>query len=101
MRPTAVLSHDRSERTTVPNASQGWFGLRGRRAALWVFSGFAVIVIAIAAAALFLLLGSDGPSVSAPISVGTPPLRITADGQGAWVTSERDGTVTRLDPGER
>jgi DNA-binding beta-propeller fold protein YncE/predicted Ser/Thr protein kinase len=98
VRPTAVLSDDRSERTTVPSASQGWFGLRGRRAALWILSGFAVIAIAMTAAALFLLLGSDGPSVSAPISVGTPPLRITADGQGAWVTSERDGTVTRLDP---
>jgi len=97
IRPTAVLSHDRSERTTVPSASQGWFGLRGRRAALWIFSGFAVIAIAIAIAVL-LLLGSEGPSVSAPISVGTPPLRITADGQGAWVTSERDGTVTHLDP---
>lgn len=97
VRPTAVLSHDRSERTTVPNASQGWFGVRGRRAALWIFSGFAVIAIAIAAAVL-LLLSSEGPSVSAPIAVGTPPLRITADGQGAWVTSERDGTVTRLDP---
>jgi DNA-binding beta-propeller fold protein YncE/predicted Ser/Thr protein kinase len=98
VRPTAVLSDDRSERTTVPNASQGWFGLRGKRAAVWIFSGLAVIAIAIAAAAAFLLLGSDGPSVSGPIAVGTPPLRITADGQGAWVTSERDGTVTRLDP---
>jgi serine/threonine protein kinase len=98
VRPTAVLSHDRSERTTVPNASRGWFGLRGRRAALWIFSGFAVIAVTIAIAALLLLLGSEGPSVSAPISVGTPPLRITADGEGAWVTSERDGTVTWLDP---
>src|SRR3954471_22839720 len=68
VRPTAVLSDDRSERTTVPNASQGWFGLRGRRGALWIFSGFAVIAIAIALAVL-LLLGSEGPSVSAPISV--------------------------------
>jgi DNA-binding beta-propeller fold protein YncE/predicted Ser/Thr protein kinase len=98
VRPTAVLSHDRSERSTVPNASQGWFGLRGRRAAAWVLSGFAIIVLAIVVATLFLLLGKSGPSVSAPITVGTPPLRITADGQGAWVTSERDGTVTRLDP---
>src|SRR3954469_14173233 len=97
VRPTAVLSRDRSERTTVPNASQGWFGLRGRRAALWIFSGFAVIAIAITAAVL-LLLGSGGASVSAPIPVGTPPLRITAAGQGAWVTSEHDGTVTRLAP---
>jgi serine/threonine-protein kinase len=96
VRPTAVLSHDRSERSTVPNASQSFFGRMGGRATAWILSGFAIIAIAIGLA-LFLLLGSEGPSVSAPIAVGTPPLRITADGQGAWVTSERDGTVTRLD----
>jgi DNA-binding beta-propeller fold protein YncE len=97
VRPTAVLSHDRSERTTVPNASQSFLGRMGGRATAWILSGFAIIAIVIAAAVL-LLLGGEGPSVSAPISIGTPPLRITADGQGAWVTSERDGTVTRLDP---
>ncbi|HET7506749.1 MAG TPA: protein kinase, partial [Solirubrobacterales bacterium] len=98
VRPTAVLSHDRSERTTVPNASQGWFGLvAGRRAALWIFSGFAVIAIAIGVA-VFLLLGSEGPSVSAPIAVGRPPLRVAAGERAVWVTSERDGTITRLDP---
>jgi DNA-binding beta-propeller fold protein YncE len=97
VRPTAVLSHDRSERTTVPNASKSFFWRMGGRATAWILSGFAIIAIAIGLA-LFLLLGSEGPSVSAPISVGTPPLRITADGQGAWVTSERDGTVTWLDP---
>jgi DNA-binding beta-propeller fold protein YncE/predicted Ser/Thr protein kinase len=98
VRPTAVLSRDRSERTTVPNASQGWFGLvAGRRAALWIFGGFAVIAIAIAAAVL-LLLGSEGPSVSAPIAIGEPPLRIAAGTEAVWVTSEREGTLTRLDP---
>ena len=98
VRPTAVLSNDRSERTTVPNASQGWFGLvAGRRAALWILSGFAVIAIAIGVA-VFLLLGSEGPSVSAPIAVGRPPLRLAASAQAVWVTSERDGTITRLDP---
>jgi len=97
VRPTAVLSDDRSERSTVPNASQRWFGLRGRRAALWILSGFAVIAIAIAAA-VFLLLGSEGPSVSAPIAIGRPPLRIAASSQAVWVTSGRDGTITRLDP---
>ncbi|HET7510113.1 MAG TPA: protein kinase, partial [Solirubrobacterales bacterium] len=97
VRPTAVLSRDRSERTTVPNASQSFFGRIGGRAAAWLLSGFAIIVIAIAAAVLFLLLGGGGPSVST-IDVGTPPLRVTADAQGAWVTSERDGTITRLDP---
>jgi DNA-binding beta-propeller fold protein YncE/predicted Ser/Thr protein kinase len=97
VRPTAVLSHDRSERSTVPNPSQRWFGLGGRRAALWILSGFAVIAIAIAAAVL-LVLGSEGPSVSAPIAIGRPPLRIAASSQAVWVTSGRDGTITRLDP---
>jgi DNA-binding beta-propeller fold protein YncE/predicted Ser/Thr protein kinase len=97
-RPTAVLSRDRSERTTVPNASQSFFGRMGGRATAWILGGFAIIAIAVVASALLLLLGSSGPSVSAPIAIGQPPLRITADGQGAWVTSERDGTVTRLDP---
>jgi DNA-binding beta-propeller fold protein YncE/predicted Ser/Thr protein kinase len=96
-RPTAVLSRDRSERTTVPNRSQRWFGRMGGRVAAWLLSGVAIIVAAVAAAVL-LLLGGGGPDVSAPISIGTPPLRVTADAQGAWVTSERDGTVTRLDP---
>ncbi len=97
VRPTAVLSRDRSERTTAPNASQSFFGRIGGRATAWLLSGFVIIVVAIAAAVLFLLLGGGGPSVST-IDVGTPPLRVTADTQGAWVTSERDGTVTRLDP---
>jgi DNA-binding beta-propeller fold protein YncE len=98
VRPTAVLSRDRSERSTVPNRSQRWFGGMGRRAAAWLLSGVAIIVVAVVAAALFLLFGGGGPDVSDPISIGTPPLRVTADAQGAWVTSERDGTVTRLDP---
>lgn len=98
VRPTAVLSRDRSERTTVPNRSQRWFGRWGGRAAIWILSGVAIIAAAIVAAALFLLFGGGGPNVSSPIAIGTPPLRITADAQGAWVTSERDGTVTRLDP---
>jgi DNA-binding beta-propeller fold protein YncE len=97
-RPTAVLSRDRSERTTVPNPSQSFFGRIGGRATAWLLSGIAIILLAVVAAVLLLLLGEGGPEVSAPISVGTPPLRITADAQGAWVTSERDGTITRLDP---
>jgi YVTN family beta-propeller protein len=70
----------------------------GGRAAAWLLGGVAIIVAAVGAAVLFLLFGGGGPDVSAPIPIGRPPLRITADAQGAWVTSERDGTVTRLDP---
>ncbi|MGN6276046.1 MAG: protein kinase domain-containing protein [Solirubrobacterales bacterium] len=95
VRPTAVLSRDRSERTPAP---------RGR-AAVRAFQRRVVAVVALvflaAIAAGFisgLLFGGGGVSVSAPIAIGTPPLRLTADAQGAWVTSERDGTVTRLDP---
>lgn len=97
LRPTAVLSHDRSERTTAPNP-QGWLGRMGGRATAWLVSGFVVFVLAMVAAVLFLLLGSDGPEVSDPIAIGTPPLRLDAGPKAVWVTSEKDGTLTRLDP---
>ncbi|MFL5898285.1 MAG: protein kinase domain-containing protein [Solirubrobacterales bacterium] len=98
VRPTAVLSRDRSERTTVPNASRSFFGRMGGRAAAWFLGGIVIILAAIAAAVLFLLLGSNGPTVSRPIAIGRPPLRIAASSRAVWVTSERDGTITRLDP---
>jgi DNA-binding beta-propeller fold protein YncE/predicted Ser/Thr protein kinase len=98
VRPTAVLSRDRSERTTVPNRSQGFFGRIGGRATLWLVSGAAIFVLAMVAAALFLLLGDDGPEVSEPIAIGSPPLRLDAGPKAVWVTSEKDGTLTRLDP---
>ncbi|HEX5989276.1 MAG TPA: serine/threonine-protein kinase [Solirubrobacterales bacterium] len=97
VRPTAVLSRDRSERTTVPARSRGFFGLGGRATA-WLASGFAIFVLAMVAAVLFLLLGDDGPEVSDPIAIGTPPLRLDAGPKAIWVTSEKDGTLTRLDP---
>jgi YVTN family beta-propeller protein len=98
VRPTAVLSHDPSERTTVPNRSRGFFGLAGGRSAAWLAGGALVFVAAMVAAVLFLLLGDEGPSVSAPIAIGTPPLRLDAGPKAVWVTSEKDGTLTRLNP---
>ena len=92
VRPTAVLSEDRSERTTVPNRSQGFFGRLGGRATAWLVSGAVIFIGAMVAAVLFLLLGDDGPEVSAPVDVGTPPLRLAAG------PSARDGTLTQLDP---
>ena len=97
VRPTAVLSRDDGERSTVPNRSQRFWGMGGRAAA-WIAGGVAILVLGIAAAGLFLLLGDDGPEVSEPVEIGTPPLRIAAGGDTVWVTSERDGTLTRLDP---
>ena len=97
VRPTAVLSRDASERSTVPNRSQRFFGLGGRAMA-WILSGAAILLLALVGAALFLLLGEDGPEVSEPIAIGTPPLRVAAGPEAVWVTSESDGTLTRLDP---
>ena len=98
VRPTAVLSHDPSERTTVPDRSRRLFGLAGGRSAIWLAGGTAIIVAAMVAAVLFLLLGDEGPEVSAPIAIGSPPLRLDAGAKAIWVTSERDGTLTKLDP---
>ena len=98
VRPTAVLSRDRSERTTVPNPSRRFFGLAGGRSALWLAAGALAFVVGMVAAVLFLLLGDDGPEVSSPIAIGTPPLRLDAGPKAVWVTSEKDGTLTRLDP---
>ncbi|HSS42280.1 MAG TPA: protein kinase [Solirubrobacterales bacterium] len=98
VRPTAVLSHDPSERTTVPSRSRRFFGLAGGRSAAWLAGGALVFVAAMVAAVLFLLLGDEGPSVSAPIAIGTPPLRLDAGPKAVWVTSEKDGTLTRLNP---
>jgi len=98
VRPTAVLSHDPSERTTTPNRSRRFFGLAGGRSAAWLAAGAAGFLAAMVAAVLFLLLGDEGPQVSAPIAIGTPPLRLDAGPKAVWVTSEKDGTGTRLDP---
>lgn len=98
VRPTAVLSHDPSERTTVPDHPRRLFGLAGGRSAIWLVGGTVVLVAAMVAAVLFLLLGDEGPEVSAPIAIGTPPLRLDAGPKAVWVTSEKDGTLTRLDP---
>jgi DNA-binding beta-propeller fold protein YncE len=82
----------------VPNRSRGFLGRVGGRTTAWIVGGVLVFVLAMVAAALFLLLGDDGPTVSAPVVIGTPPLRLDAGPKAVWVTSEKDGTVTRLDP---
>ncbi|HKB51683.1 MAG TPA: serine/threonine-protein kinase [Solirubrobacterales bacterium] len=48
--------------------------------------------------AAFLLFGGGGPSVSAPIEVGSPPLRLAVGTGSVWITSATDGTLSRIDP---
>jgi len=104
---TQVLS-DPAERPTLGRAGEGgtvWasqhrhVGWRDRVAGAprqWL--GALVAVLAGAIVLAFLLLGGGGPSVSAPIAVGAPPLRLTVGPETVWVTSAPDGTLTAIDP---
>ncbi|HMJ72983.1 MAG TPA: serine/threonine-protein kinase [Solirubrobacterales bacterium] len=98
---TLVLSQA-LEQPTVPldgEASVRPTGLHrlAPRTKQWLGASVAFLVGAVSLG--FLLLGGDGPSVSAPIEVGRPPLRLAVDPQAVWVTSALDGTLSRIDPG--
>jgi len=96
--PTQVLSEsaDHPTRRAVANApTWAYF----RRHVRWL-AALGVGAVALAVGAI-LLLGGGGPSVSSPIEVGRPPLRL-AVGQGSvWATSAPDGTLSRIDPRTR
>jgi DNA-binding beta-propeller fold protein YncE len=61
----------------------------------WVLAGLAAV--AVLALAAILLLGGDGPSVSEPIEVGRPPLRLAIGAGSVWATSAADGALSRID----
>jgi DNA-binding beta-propeller fold protein YncE len=84
-RPTRALAEDGD-------------GSRRSRALVWLGASAAAIVVLVLLP-LLLLSGSGEPTVSAPIPIGTAPLRVDAGKDAVWVSSERDGTLTRLDPG--
>ena len=94
---TRVLTDTPGAPTRVlPAEEKG--GLRDRvRRVGWGWLVTPAVLIALVAA-LFLLLGGDDVSVSSPIEVGTPPLRVAAGEGAVWVTSAADGTLTRIDP---
>lgn len=97
---TRVLT-EAPEQPTVPldgAASGRPPGLRrlAPRTKQWLGASVAFLVGAISLG--FLLLSGDGTSVSAPIAVGRPPLRLAVDPQAVWVTSAPDGTLSRIDP---
>jgi Protein kinase domain len=96
---------DPAERPTLGRADGGGapqhphVGWRDRVAGAprqWL--GALVAVLAGAIALAFLLLGGGGPSVSAPIAVGDPPLRLAVGPETVWVTSAPDGTLSGIDP---
>ena len=103
-RPTAVLSGGdeaatkslRRRRFGIPRQGFRIDRLRGRRLQ---WTGAVVALVAAMSVLVLALLGGGGVEVSAPIAIGRPPLRIAAGPDAIWVTSEGDGTLTRLDPG--
>ena len=97
MAPTRVLSEaGAAERATRALRGGNNSRLPSDRALLWI--GASVVAIVVLVLLPFLLFGGGGVEVSRPIPVGTAPLRVAADSEATWVTSERDGTLTRLDP---
>jgi DNA-binding beta-propeller fold protein YncE len=73
-----------------------WRDRLGPRTRQWI--GAAVAVAAGLVALALVLLGGGGPSVSAPIEVGRPPLRLAVGPQAVWATSATDGTLSGIDP---
>jgi streptogramin lyase len=91
-------------RATVPIGAGGEDGERksgsrlprGKALAL-VAAGLAVIAVMVVL--VLALVGSGGGvHASKPISIGGAPLRIAAADDAIWVTSEPDGTLTKLGP---
>ncbi len=65
----------------------------------WI--GAAVAATAGVVAVLLLVLGGDGASVSSPIAVAKPPLRLAVGPRTVWATSAVEGTLSGIDPHTR
>jgi DNA-binding beta-propeller fold protein YncE len=72
---------------------------RGPRAKQWIGASIAAVAGAVGLA--FLLLGGTGVSVSPPIEVAHPPLRLAVGEDSVWVTSATDGRLSQIDPQTR
>jgi DNA-binding beta-propeller fold protein YncE len=95
MAATRILSAS-SERPTDPlrrRRGPAWAG----RIKLW-WLGAAATLVAAMVVLVVLLFGGGGIDVSKPVAVASPPLRIATAADAIWVSSEPDGTLSRLDP---
>jgi DNA-binding beta-propeller fold protein YncE len=90
-RPTLPLAEGRPER----NRGLG----RWRRPAAavflaWLLAGLAAVAATVLGVSFFT---GDDVSVSDPIAVGNPPLRLAVGPETVWVTSAADGTLSGID----
>jgi len=98
-RPTVRLGQAPTEGSV---ATAGRSRPRHRRPAgaaflLSIVGGIGAVVALVVLAAH--LLGGGGPSVSGPVRVADPPLRLAAGPHRVWVTSAADGTLSAIDSG--
>jgi serine/threonine-protein kinase len=93
---TRVLT-DPADRPTI--VGRGRRGRLAPRTKQWLGAAVAALVGAVSLG--FLLLGGGGPSVSNPIEVAGPPLRLAVGAGSVWATSAVDGTLSRIDPETR
>jgi DNA-binding beta-propeller fold protein YncE/predicted Ser/Thr protein kinase len=66
---------------------------------IWWLAG--LVVAAVLTILALLELGGDGVSVSDPVAVGRPPLRLAVGPRTVWVTSAADGTLSGIDSRSR
>jgi DNA-binding beta-propeller fold protein YncE/predicted Ser/Thr protein kinase len=91
-RPTAVIAEG-------PRTWREWARDRTRAAPRRWLLGVAAILAVIAAAFVWAkLFDGEDVTVSDPIEIGEGPLRIATGERSVWVTSARDGTLSRIDP---
>jgi streptogramin lyase len=105
---TQVLSEPTAagprERATVPIGGFGGVAAEGvgsrlPRGKALAFGAAGLVTIAAMVALVLALVGSGGGvHASKPIPIGAAPLRIAADDDAIWVSSQPDGTLTRLNP---
>jgi DNA-binding beta-propeller fold protein YncE/predicted Ser/Thr protein kinase len=92
--PAATLVLSARERPTLRLDDSPRRRRLGARTKQWL--GAAVAVTAGAVALAFILLGGNGVSVSDPIAVARPPLRLAVGPETVWVTSATDGTLSGI-----
>ena len=104
---TTQVLDERAERPTLrlDDAAGDGVGLsRWRRpvagAFLFWFLGGVGVVVGLVVLVLGLF-GGDEVSVSSPIAVADPPLRLAVGPRAVWVTSATDGTLSGVDPHTR
>jgi streptogramin lyase len=108
MATTQVLSEPDAagprERATVPiggydEGEEQGSGSRLPRGKALAFIAAGLAVVAAMVVLVLALVGSGGGvHASKPIPIGAAPLRIAADDEAIWVSSQTDGTLTRLNP---